>query len=188
MNESSKFILSSSARLGFALLIASLLWPALAPRPVAAASTSCDFSQMTTADIRVVEGRTRRQFTTAVSDDMQMALANLKGYGLWVDGADGAYGDFTTPPDIQTVAWITLKSDEGKARWLWFAESPSKPGHAYAWVFTSLQSTTDNNGEHYGAHQMCATVDVPLEQVQALFQEPQSTTGVAMAANASQNG
>ena len=169
----------------FVCLLVTLVYSGgllLEPNDIAsAASSTCDFSQMVKADVRLVDGRGGSQYTVAVSDEMREAFSYLHGFGLWQSGSDGAYGDFMTPHDNQTVAWITVTSKDGKTNWLWIAESPSAPARAYAWVFTSLKSTTDSHGEHYGAHQMCATVDVPVERVQALLSRPDEQAAIVQA-------
>ncbi len=172
----SSFIISGARQVAGLLCLG---WLMLGFHPVAAAVAACDFAQAVKADVRLVDGHGGSQYTVAVDDQMRDALTYLHGFGLWHDGPNGTYGDFTTPRDIQTIAWITLTTRDGHTRWVWFAESPSAPGHAYAWVFTSLQATTDSHGDHYGTHQMCATVDVPLEHIQALLIEPSQPLAVA---------
>ncbi len=160
------------------VLIGSTATPMPPPTPAMTSTltpaAACDFAQAVSADVRVIDGRGGRRYRTDIDAAMLDAFGYLHGFGLWQDGADGAYGDFTSPEDIEPVAWLTVTMADDSTRWVWLNQSPSTPGRIYAFVFTSLAVTTDDHGQHLGQHQMCATIDVPLASVRVLFDGPRS--------------
>ncbi len=156
--------------------------PVPAPTATLTADAACDFAQAVSADVRVIDGRGGSRYTTRIDAAMLDAFAYLHGFGLWQDGADGAYGDFTSPDDIEPVAWLQVTMADASTRWVWLNQSPSTPGRIYVFVFTSLTASSDDQGQHFGQHQLCATVDVPLAGVRVLFDGPRPAATAEAAA------
>ena len=62
-------------------------------------------------------------------------------------------GGWDLPEDIERTSYIDFA--EGG---LWVYESESVPDKRWYFWFFSYESTTDANGNHFGAHEFCAVV------------------------------
>jgi len=146
------------------MLIALLALLILAP--VQAQSDPCGFTRARTVHIFDYDSMTLLDDRAATDDD-RAALARLDGIYDWVGYARGGF-------DRPVLEWWPVKVevtlDDGEARYVYLYDERDDPRSdtLWVWAFIDLEVSTDANGEHLGAHHICASGGWPEADLAAL--------------------
>jgi hypothetical protein len=125
-------------------------------------ASACDLSEVTS--LNVYNWQTESE-TTLSGEIRLQSLGEWTGEGTWVRSGD--YGYFDQPDDLTWYLSITATLSDGQTRFLYVERSPSTPESMYLFAFVDLRVNADANGNHFGAHHLCAYWRVPSEVVSA---------------------
>lgn len=95
--------------------------------------------------------------TTELDEADMLALAGWSGVSIWT--MEGDYGYFDMPDGLVPRWTYTVLLDDGSEKRIdVFVDG----GTWYVFGFNSLVLSTDRNGEHYGAHDLCAYFEMEM--------------------------
>ncbi len=167
MNTSRRHFLVAAA---FCLLLSALLLGVLVTRAQdVTLADACDLAGATS--VTVIDYRLDHfnGWTAQPTSDLDLIaqIGAWSGVGTWT--ADATYGHFDEPTDLEWGWEIDAVLASGDTRYVFVYLSPSDPSTVWIYGFIDLSTGYDANGEHFGAHHLCASFAMPAVNVPDLW-------------------